>query len=428
MTFLFTDVEDSSTYWDRHPTVMRSALEQHDQLLRAAIEHHDGYVFTTAGDSFAAAFASGDAAAGAALAIQSSIEGAEWPAETPIRVRIGVHTGEAHERDGDYFGPAVNRAARIEAAGHGGQVLVSDATATVLRGSTSTTWHLTDLGSHPLKGLSRPERIHQLDATSEPADFPALRVARAGASNLVGDPPPMVGRDADLAAVLDAHGHHSLVTLAGIGGVGKTTLATALAHHLADQFDEVWLVELAPVAPGTVVGATASILGVTGIPDDPHQLASVLARRGDVLVVLDNCEHVIDEAAELAERLARESGIRCLATSRLELEVATEHVYRLAPLDVTDPAAELFERIAQKRNPGFALDASNRAAVEEICTRVDGIPLAIELAAAKARSLEPSAILDRLDSVLARPASRQRGDGRHATMTAAIDWVDRLAR
>lgn len=422
VTFLFTDVEDSSAFWDRHPTIMRSALEQHDGLLRAAIEARDGYVFTTAGDSFAAAFARADDAAAAALQIQASISAAEWPAETPLRVRIGLHTGEAHERDGDYFGPAVNRAARIEAAGHGGQVLVSDATATVLRGSTATTWDLTDLGTHPLKGLSLPERIHQLDAGPEPTTFDPLRVARTGASNLRGGPPSMVGRDEDLAGVLHALGQQPLVTLAGIGGVGKTTLATAVAHEAAEAHDEVWFVELAPVAPGTVTSATASILGMTGVPDDPGHLASALARRGNVLVVLDNCEHVIDEAATLAECLAREPGVRCLATSRLELEVATEHVYRLAPLDVTDPAAALFERVARQRNPGFVLDSANRSAVEEICARVDGIPLAIELAAAKARSLEPSAILARLDSVLSSPARRPRGQSRHATMSAAIDW------
>ncbi len=430
VTFLFTDVVDSSRLWDRFPIEMRTALERHDEILRSAIETHGGYVFTTAGDSFAAAFSAADGAAGAALRIHELIAGELWSDETPIRVRIGIHTGETHERGGDYYGPAVNRAARLEAAGHGGQTLVSATTADVLAGSTAHRWSLTPLGEYRLKGLSEPEVIHQLDWFGREVDFGPLATGRLATTNLRGHPPELIGRSDDLCDLEELLTEHGLVTVTGVGGVGKTSLARAVAHNWSGRADEVWFVELAPVSDASMVASRLSkTVGIAGAPSDVGRICEVLSRRGSVLVVLDNCEHVIGPAAVLAEGMAGLDNVTVLATTRLEMEVPGERVLRLGPLGVSDPSAELFVREARRRTPGFEVLEGDRAVIEAICQAVDGIPLAIELAAAKTRSIDVAQILDRLDVVLGTAARRSRADDRHATMTAAIDWsIDLLHR
>jgi len=422
VTFLFTDIEDSSRLWDRHPIQMRVALERHDELLRSVIDATGGYVFTTAGDSFAAAFQTADAAARTALDIQTAVTKESWDADTPIKVRIGIHSGEAHERDGDYFGPAVNRAARIESAGHGRQILVSDVTARVLQASTTSEWRLTDLGEHHLKGLTEPEQIKQLDET-EVAEFGPLNVAHTATTNLAGISPDLIGRDDDVDSLVGLLGGHQLVTVTGVGGVGKTSLAEAAAHRLTEVTSEVWFVRLGPlIDPRSVASKVAKVAGISGSPEDPDEIAIVLGRRDDVLVVLDNCEHVVDAVAQLVEALAVAPNVTVLATSRLELEVDGEQIVRLGPLGVNDPSAELFIRQARRRNPAFKPGSDDREVIEAICAQVDGIPLAIELAAAKSGSLDLPTILTRLTELLASTGRRQRGDPRHRTMTAAIDW------
>jgi len=422
VTFLFTDIESSSRLWDQHPIQMRATLERHDKILRTAIDAKDGYVFTTAGDSFSAAFQTADAAAQTALDIQAAITEDTWDPDTPIRVRIGLHSGEAHERDGDYFGPAVNRAARVEAAGHGGQVLLSGVTVRVLAGSTTKAWNLTGLGEYRLKGLSVPEQISQLD-DGDLVEFEPLSVAHTATSNLAGDPPDLVGRDGDIAELIGLLDDHRLVTVTGIGGVGKTSLAKAVAHRLTEVMSEVWFVSLAPLSDPAVVSSTvAKTVGISGAPEDPVEVAAALGRRGRVLVVLDNCEHVASTAADLVEALAEVANVTVLATSRLELDVDGEQLVRLAPLALGEPASALFTRQARLRNPDFVVSSGDRDVVEAICAQVDGIPLAVELAAGKSGSMDVATILVRLTELLSSSSRRQRGDPRHRTMTAAIDW------
>ncbi len=423
VTFMFTDIKDSSRLWDRHPIQMRKALEVHDRILSTVISSFGGFVFSTAGDSFAAAFQTAETGAQAALNVQAAVGEWVWDSDTPIRVRIGLHSGEAHERGGDYFGPAVNRAARIEAAGHGGQTLVSAVTARLLAGSTTTVWHLDDLGEHHLKGLTEPEQIYQLDPGSTPPEFGPLRVAHTATTNLAGDPVDLVGRDTDIDEVVGLVGAHRVVTVTGIGGVGKTSLAQAVAHRSLDERDEVWFVVLTPLSDSNDVASTvAKTVGISGPTGDIAEITAALGRRDDVLVVLDNCEHVVDGAADLVEAFAAAANVSVLATSRLELETAGEQIVRLGPLSVAEPAAELFIREAQRRSPAFAASENDRVVIEQICSRVDGLPLAIELAAAKTAVMDVATIRDRLNELLSVAGRRQRGDIRHRTMTAAIDW------
>lgn len=418
MTFLFTDVEDSSRLWDQFPLQMRIALEQHDALLAAAIEANGGYVFTTAGDSFSAAFSTADEAASAAVEIQRTVSAAKWDPSTPVRVRVGLHTGEAHERGGDYFGPAVNRAARIESAGHGGQVLVSEVTARVLAQSTTAVWELVELGEHRLKGLSEPERISQLGA----GHFAALHTARTATTNVRGDAPDLLGRADDCAAIIGLLAASSLVTVTGAGGVGKTSVATVVAHEALRTFEEVWVVELAGLAEAdSILGVILGALGAAG-PADPEELELALAVRGEVLLVLDNCEHVGDAVADVADALARTPNVTVLATSRVELMVPHEYVYRLGPLGETEAATELFLRAARRRGSATEDFAGEMEAIERICEGVDCIPLAIELAAARTRSLDPNQILSQLEVIMSSAGRGSRRDARHATMAATVDW------
>ncbi len=291
VTFLLTDVEDSTRLWDQHPLQMREALEQHDTLLAAAIYANGGYVFTTAGDSFAAAFQAAEAAAHAALDIQTAIASVSWDPTTPIRVRIGLHTGEAHERGGDYFGPAVNRAARIEAAGHGQQALISGVTAKVLAGSTTTDWELTDLGHHGLKGLTQPEHIHQLGSGT----FADPRTEDTRRTNLPSGRAALVGREIDVDEAVDRCESDRLVTLTGLGGIGKTSLAAEVAHRLvATETGALWWCDLISAKPNEVVRAISKAIGNEDASLDEEGLAAALRRHGPTRLVLDNCEHVID--------------------------------------------------------------------------------------------------------------------------------------
>ncbi len=334
MTFLFTDVEGSTRLWEDHPADMQVALELHDQILRSAIEARDGYVFSTAGDAFAAAFARADDAVEAARSAQDRLAAASWPAAAQIRVRMGSHTGEANERDGDYFGPSLNRAARIMSAGHGGQTLVSSTTAALIGAS-----ELVDLGEHRLKDLGEPEQIFQLIVAG--AEFAPLRTLSVVRNNLPVQRTQLVGRDADVDRVVGLVGESRLVTLTGIGGVGKTRLALAAAAMLADGFPGgAFFVDLTGVGSGDQVpAAIADAMGLQGIGGVEDQVLEFLGAR-QVLLILDNCEHLVDDVAEFVDQvLDRDGPAKLIATSREDLDVEGERTLRVSSLAASEGTA-----------------------------------------------------------------------------------------
>jgi predicted ATPase len=424
VTFLFTDIEGSTRLWESAPEAMRIALAHHDAIVRGAIEDHGGYVFATGGDGFAAAFARTPDAVAAAQSAQTALSAEAWPEEAVLRVRIGLHTGVVDERDGDYFGPAVNRAARIMAAGHGGQVLMS-ATTAGLAGLSG----LSDLGEHTLAGLDGPEHVFQVGGWA----FAPLRSLGTVPSNLPTERSVFVGRERELGVVARLVRSARVVTLTGVGGVGKTRLAVQAAAGLVGEFPGgVWLVELAPLIDAALVAITvASAVGAPVAPgmESTDLVCRFLAQRR-ALVVLDNCEHVIDAAAALVDRLlAAAPRLRVLATSREALDVAGESSWRVPSLslegdDGAGDAIALFAERASHVHPGFSLaDSSARAATVAVCRRLDGIPLAIELAAARAKVLSVEQIAAHLDErfrLLTRGG--RTAVARQQTLQGAIDW------
>ena len=420
LTFLLSDVVGSTRAWEDHPDAMKAALERHDSIVRGAIEAHDGYVFSTAGDAFAASFGRASDAVAAAQEAQRGLGEERWPEPVRIEVRIGVHTGEANERDGDYFGPAVNRAARIMAAGHGGQVVVSAATAALVNDVV-----LVDLGEHRLKDVPGALRLFQLGDD----EFPALRSLAAARVNLPAERTELFGRDAEVATVADLLNKQRLVTLTGFGGIGKTRLAVAAAADVAGRFARgVHFVDLAPIDDGTMVGVIA--LETVGIkPPAPHGSDSIHQRTAaalsgqELLLVLDNCEHIIDDVVEFVDHvLDLAEGPVVLATSREALEIDGEHVVRVPPLaiagDGASAATDLFLERAQAA--GGHVEPSDPS-VAEICHRLDGVPLAIELAAARVAVITPPELLVQLDHGLGDLSMRRRR-GRHRSLEAVLQW------
>jgi predicted ATPase/class 3 adenylate cyclase len=417
VTFLFTDVEGSTRRWEADPDGMRAAIAAHDQVLREAIESNNGWLFKHTGDGVCAAFASPRSAVHAAVAAQRALE---------LPVRMGLATGEAELRDGDYFGAALNRAARVMGAGHGGQILLTDATAGLLSGID-----LMDLGPRRLRDLPASLGVFQVRAPGLRTDFPALRALDTSPGNLRPALTSFVGRESEVGQVQAALKVHRLVTLAGVGGVGKTRLALEVATALADEFlDGVWLFELAAVTdPAAVPDAVATVLGVTQQPGKSVTASVAAALEGRVrLLVFDNCEHVRDAAADLIDAiLAHSATIRILATSRERLEVADEQLWSVPSLDVgggiNSAAGSLFVERAQSVSSRFSVaEAEDATAVAEICRRLDGIPLAIELAAARMASMTPIEVRDRLNHRFKLLVGSRRGLGRHQTLRHAVAW------
>jgi len=417
VTFLFTDVEGSTRRWEADPDGMRAALAAHDQLLRQAIETRGGWLFKHTGDGVCAAFSSPRAAVDAAVAAQLALE---------LPVRMGLATGEAEQRDGDYFGAVLNRAARVMAAGHGGQVLLTDSTAGLL-----SAVDLIDLGPRRLRDLPTAVGVFQVRAPGLRTEFPALRALDSSPGNLRPTLTSFVGRESEVDQVQATLKTHRLITLTGVGGVGKTRLALEVATRLVDEFpDGVWLFELAAVAdPAAVPDAVAAVLGVTQQSGKTVAESVASALEGRVrLLIFDNCEHVRDAAADLIEAiLGRSTTVRILATSRERLEVADEQLWSVPSLGVDDgvdsPAGSLFLERAQSVSSGFAVrEADDAAAVAEICRRLDGIPLAIELAAARMASMTPIEVRDRLDHRFRLLVGSRRGLGRHQTLRHAVAW------
>ena len=416
MAFLFTDVEGSTGLWATDAEAMAASLRVHDDVVRTGIEKRGGYVFTTAGDVFCAAFQRASDAVGAAGQIQEALDAAPWPGPS-LRVRIGVHLGEAEERAGDYFGPTVNIAARVEAAGHGGQVLITDS----VRAAANVAG-VKDLGEHPLKGVPEQVRIFQVGNEV----FPPLRTKGVVGSNL-----PIPANRAWWAVTKTfvifgcCWPEHRLVTLMAVGGTGKTRVAIEVAdQELAHWRDGVWFVDLTQAgSDADVAVAVARSIGLAIQGGDvAGQVAASVASQS-MLIVLDNCEHLIDACAELVHIVMAAGGSsKVLATSREWLDIDGEQVFQLRSLDTSDvdsPAVQLFVQRARAIDPAFAADADG--VVAEVCRRLDGMPLAIELAAARVSVLTPAALLEGLDDrfrLLSGGRRRQRG----RTLEATIDW------
>jgi predicted ATPase/class 3 adenylate cyclase len=431
VSFLFTDIEGSTSLWERDPGAMRRALGRHDEIVRDSVAAHGGYMFATGGDGFGVAFGSPEAAVAAALEAQRGLVGEVWPSGLDLRVRMGVHTGVAHERGGDYFGPTLNRAARLMSAAHGGQLVVSAAVAELTRDCLGEEVAVLDLGEHAFRGLSRPEHVFQLSAAGLTEVFAGLRTGSMAKGNLPTPATSFVGRVQQLKWLSEQLESRRLVTVVGTGGVGKTRLAIEAAHACGGELpDGAWWVELAPVGDPAAVGhAAAAALSVRlregGDPVDA--VVEALSRRR-MLLVLDNAEHVLAAAADLVARvLAGAPDVVVLVTSREPLGLPSEQVWPLDPLEPTLEGVELFYERAALADASFTPSEADGQVIADVCGRLDGMPLAIELAAARIRSLSPADLAQRLDDRFRLLRGSRRGAvERHQTLRATIDWSYRL--
>jgi predicted ATPase/DNA-binding SARP family transcriptional activator/class 3 adenylate cyclase len=441
VVFLFTDIEASTRRWEGQQDEMARDLARHDELLRKAVESAQGHVFGHVGDGLCAAFPTARTALEAAVAGQQALLDQKWSQTRPLRVRMAVHAGSA-ERHGDtYIGPTLNRVARLLSIASGGQVLCSQATVDLARDDVPVGVTLLDLGEHALADLARPEHVFQLGHPQLPAGFPPLRSPGARRSNLPAALTPFVGRAAELEDLVHLLGSARLVTLTGVGGAGKTRLAAEAAARTTEDFpDGVWLVELGPLRdPSLVVAEVTAAVGleacglarVDGASDD--FLCDQLRTRR-LLLVLDNCEHLIEPVARLAHAiLARCPDVTVVATSREVLGLPGEVVWGVPPLSLppadpvgpvdlagSDAVALFCERAGRA---GFGLSAANAVAVAQICRRLDGIPLALELAAARIRVLGAQQLAARLDDRFRLLTGGARtAVPRHQTLRAAMDW------
>jgi predicted ATPase/class 3 adenylate cyclase len=442
VTFLFTDIEGSTALWEEHPDQMRLALARHDAIMRAAIEDNHGCVFKTVGDAFCAAFAAAPNAVAAALTAQSALIAEQWIAPIVIKVRMALHTGSVEQRDNDYFGPALNRVARLTSVGHGGQVLVSAATQILVADHLPASSGLKDLGVHRLKDLGRAEAVYQLLHPVLPADLPALKSlgSRDLPNNLPSQLTSFIGREKEVAEVRRLLGSARLVTVTAVGGTGKTRLAVQAAAEIVDEYaDGVWFIELATITePDLVAQTIARLLNVNEASGEPILQALVSSLKSKQLVlVLDNCEHLVAECARVANALLRAcSGVRILASSRQALNVTGEVVYSLPALSLPDPkarqtptavaqydAVRLFVDRAAAVRSDFAVTEQNAATIAQLCYRLDGIPLALELAAARVRVLSVEEINSRLSNRFKLLTGGNRNVlPRQQTLRALIDW------
>lgn len=440
VTFLFTDVEGSTERWERHRDAMKGAVRKHGEFLQSAIEAHDGHVFKTVGDAFCAAFHNVADAIAASLDAQQRLAAEDWSGVDGLKVRMAIHTGHTDERDGDYFGPAVNRVARLLAIGHGGQVLVSGASADLSQGELPPRAALRDLGEHRLKDLTHPEQVYQLVAPGLASEFPPLRSLEALPNNLPLQITSFVGRDIDILNVSELLAKHRLVTLVGAGGVGKTRLALQVGADVLDRYEDgVWLVELAPLSDNDLIPSTvASIFHVSEAANRTMTEAIVHALKARrALIIFDNCEHVVEPAARLIDAILRSCPhVRIIATTRQGLGIAGEAVHRVASLAVPETggrltaeeamrhgAIALFVERAIAATESFRLTDENATVVARLCNRLDGIALAIELAAPRLKALS----LEQLEARLSERFRILTGGSRTAlprqqTMRALVDW------
>jgi predicted ATPase/class 3 adenylate cyclase len=446
LTFLFTDIEGSTRLWEQHRQPMKEALERHDAILRDSVESSNGQVVKATGDGLMAVFASAVDGLSACLKAQHDLAREPWGQTGPLRVRMALHVGEAAVRNGDYYGPTLNRAARIMSAGHGGQVLLSAAAAALVTDDLPNGATLRDLGEHQLKDLGRAERVFQLVYPGLPVSFPPLETVSRRPSELPEQPSVFVGRDTELKEIGERLKDESirLLTLTGPGGIGKTRLALRAAADEIDRFEDgVLFVDLSTVRDsGSVLATVARAIGLTETRDESllHDLSERL-REQCVLLLLDNFEQVTAAAPAAAQLLRDCPRLKLLVTSREALHVSGEHLLEVPPLSlprtargqaspeqlVRYEAIQLFVRRAQAIRPDFRLTDDNADAVVEICLRLDGLPLAIELATARINLFSPEGLRDRLGSRLQLLGSGARDlPARQQTLRATIEWSYQL--
>jgi predicted ATPase/class 3 adenylate cyclase len=444
VVFLFTDVEGSTQAWERDPAATRSALERQDVVVRESVATHRGHVFKTVGDGYCIAFHTPADAVAAAVAAQRGLAAQPAGETKPLRVRMALHVGAAEARNGDYLGAPLNRVARLLATGHGGQILVSQAVYDLVRDALPGDVALRDLGQHSLKDLQHPEQVYQLLHPHMAADFPPLRSLNVLPNNLPPQLTSFIGRETEMAEVKRLLAGTRLLTLTGAGGSGKTRLALQVAADLLDDYtDGVWFVELATLTePSLVPQRVASVLGVREQQGRPllDTLADAL-RPKKLLILLDSCEHLLQGCVDLVSRLLLSCpGVKLLATSREALNATGEASWTVPLLSAPDPrspevthadpaklngyeAVRLFVDRARLSKSDFALTERNGAAVAQICHRLDGIPLGIELAAARVKVLSVEQIASRLDDRFRLLTGGSRMVlPRHQTLRAAIDW------
>jgi predicted ATPase/class 3 adenylate cyclase len=449
-TFLFTDVEGSTRSWERHGDVMADLIQRHNALLDEAVERYGGRVFSNMGDGVAAAFDDPARGVEAAVAAQRAIKASDWAPLPELRVRMGVHRGDVTLKRDDYFGPPLNRCSRMMSAAHGGQVLASEAVVEAIHGELPSGTRVRDLGEHRLRDLARAEHIYQVEADDLPTNFPPIRSLAVYQQNLPVQISSFVGRERDVEAVSRLLLEHRLVTLRGPGGGGKTRLAFQVAAEVLDRYsDGLYVVDLAPLrGPEAVARAVAQAVGgldllvgagtsLDSTADNEVELARVaeLLTHKNVLLLMDNCEHLVAACARLADSLLRAvPTLVVLATSRERLGVAGEQLFQVGTMEMPDPGAgleeartstavQLFVERARAAQPSFDLTPANARAVVAICKRVDGLPLALELAAARTRMMTPQQIYERLDSSFRLLTSGDRaGLDRHQTINATLAW------
>jgi predicted ATPase/class 3 adenylate cyclase len=439
ISFLFTDIGSSTQKWERMPRQMYDAVALHDALLREAIECHGGVVFKSLGDGVCAAFDRPDAALSAAIEAQRRLLGHPWGEVGGIEVRMGIHTGQAELREGDYFGTSLSRVARIMGLAYPGQILVSQATAELVGTPSDGEVRLIPLGAFSLKGLARQENVHQVVHPDLRDDFPPPPTG-AVPDNLPADLSLFVGRDTELQELLSAMRRSRMVSITGSGGSGKTRLAIEAGRERPSPYrDGVWLVELAPLSDSeAVVSEVAQVLSI--LPDPGTAMMETLVRElraKNLLIVLDNCEHLLDACAHLAQRLLRAAPeVHVLATSREALAVPGEIAVRIPSMSLPDQgkcasvedlarydACSLFLQRASEAAPSFAPEGSACETVAQICRRLDGIPLALELAASRLRAMPLSQLVERLDDRFRVLTGGSRtAVSRQRTLRALIDW------
>ena len=418
---------------------MKAAMVRHDEILEKTIAAHRGFVFARMGDGMAAAFSTARDAVCAAAAFRDALASEPWGTVNPLRARVGLHTDEAViADDAGYTSLPINRCSRLMTAAHGGQTVISGATEILMRGQLPGGMELIDLGEHRLRDLGQPTRIYQLNSDGDREDFPPLRTLDSFPGNLPAQVSSFIGRENDVARVAAALDGSRLVTVTGVGGVGKTRLALQVAAEVLPRYrDGAWLVELAPIRDAAGVGD--AVAAVFQLPNPSGQtreelLVEMLALK-QLLLILDNCEHLLGAVARLVTRIEKSCpGVTVLTTSREGVVIDGEQLIALPPLDAGMPeddlaqlvqtdAVSLFVERARRVKTDFTVTPQNAHAVVEICQRLDGVPLAIELAAARLIALSPSDLLARLDRRFKVLAGGRRGAiGRHATLRAAIDW------
>ena len=424
VTFLFTDIENSTSLWEQYPEAMKSALAKHDSILRKAVKAYRGQIFKTTGDGIHAVFVTAIDSVLASISAQHSflmpLGGIQ------INVRMGLHSGEAELRDGDYYGQTLNRAARIMSAGNGGQILLSEVTAQLVREHLPEGASLLDQGEHHLKGLFLPERIYQLIVPDLPKEFPPLHSIPTSSNNLPPQLTSFIGREREMAEAQKKLTSTKLLSLIGPGGTGKTRIALEIARQQVASFrDGVWLVELAPISdPAFIVPEIAAVFELHEIQNIP--LIDILLdylRAKEILLLLDNCEHLIEASAQIADQILHVCpNLKIIASSREALGIDGEAVYRVPSLK-DEEATQLFIDRAMKAEPRFRVTDENASFIAQICSHLDGIPLAIELAAARVKLFTPEQIADRLDDRFKLLTGGSRTAlPRQQTLHALIDW------